>query len=573
MRAARRPPDVADLAAVDDIARAAAAAQSYADAQRRAARRRRDATAPTSRVWVDTGRRRAIRPRPSDKEGEHGRARPRAGRADRSPRSAASAAACAPADPGGEPDDHRQGVEEARQGDLQTRRPAEVPAGLQRPLQARPPAPGARLPGRRERASSATRRCRRRSSDPDRLALQVRRLGRDRPQLRPGRRERRDHDSRSAGSTTSASARSGRSTTTSTTCTSTSRRAGDRPRRLGRRRGRAAAGHLPRGQAGRLGRARARRSRPASGGAGGIPFGPPDPKIAAIMCHVLDRSTSPPRSGSSAWETAIVESGVHNLPVRRPRLARRLPAAVDAGLGHARADAWTRTTRRASSSGGRRAIEHLYADAGAARAGGPALRPTPALRPARGPGGRARPEYCGLMRALATICVLAACLAGRGLRWRRQGARGHAGGRQRRRAARGDRVRRARGDRRSRSATRHGAKAAAGGRRHRRGRPRQPRGDRARRGWTSTGSRRSRRCAGRAGATRAATGRGDVEHAGLRPHLRTGRLEQLDGRDRAVGPRTLRRARRFYTRATMTYKEPGHGPHPGPDTYLRTPPC
>ena len=35
----------------------------------------------------------------------------------------------------------------------------------------------------------------------------------------------------------------------------------------------------------------------------------------------------------------------------------------------------------------------------------------------------------------------------------------------------------------------------------------------------------------------------------------------------------LPRGRRFYTRSTMTYKEPGTGRTRAPDTYLRTPPC
>ena len=50
------------------------------------------------------------------------------------------------------------------------------------------------------------------------------------------------------------------------------------------------------------------------GGAGGIPFGPPDPQVAAIMCNVLDRMNVSAKVRLAAWETAIVESGVHNLP-------------------------------------------------------------------------------------------------------------------------------------------------------------------------------------------------------------------------------------------------------------------
>jgi hypothetical protein len=49
------------------------------------------------------------------------------------------------------------------------------------------------------------------------------------------------------------------------------------------------------------------------GGPGGIPFGPPDPQVAAIMCQVLDRFNVSAKVRLAAWETAIVESGVHNL--------------------------------------------------------------------------------------------------------------------------------------------------------------------------------------------------------------------------------------------------------------------
>jgi hypothetical protein len=49
------------------------------------------------------------------------------------------------------------------------------------------------------------------------------------------------------------------------------------------------------------------------GGAGGIPYGPPDPKVAAIMCDVLDRMNVSDKVRMAAWETAIVESGVKNL--------------------------------------------------------------------------------------------------------------------------------------------------------------------------------------------------------------------------------------------------------------------
>jgi hypothetical protein len=49
------------------------------------------------------------------------------------------------------------------------------------------------------------------------------------------------------------------------------------------------------------------------GGAGGIPFGPPDPRVANTMCQVLDRMNVSPKVRLAAWETAIVESGVKSL--------------------------------------------------------------------------------------------------------------------------------------------------------------------------------------------------------------------------------------------------------------------
>ena len=49
------------------------------------------------------------------------------------------------------------------------------------------------------------------------------------------------------------------------------------------------------------------------GGAGGIPFGPPDPRVAGAMCQVLDRMNVSAKVRTAAWETAIVESGVKSL--------------------------------------------------------------------------------------------------------------------------------------------------------------------------------------------------------------------------------------------------------------------
>jgi hypothetical protein len=49
------------------------------------------------------------------------------------------------------------------------------------------------------------------------------------------------------------------------------------------------------------------------GGAGGIPFGPPNPQVAATMCQVLDGRNASEKVRLATWEAAIVESGVKNL--------------------------------------------------------------------------------------------------------------------------------------------------------------------------------------------------------------------------------------------------------------------
>jgi hypothetical protein len=49
------------------------------------------------------------------------------------------------------------------------------------------------------------------------------------------------------------------------------------------------------------------------GGAGGIPFGPPDPAVANAMCQVLDQMDVSDTVRMAAWEAAIVESGVKAL--------------------------------------------------------------------------------------------------------------------------------------------------------------------------------------------------------------------------------------------------------------------
>jgi hypothetical protein len=49
-------------------------------------------------------------------------------------------------------------------------------------------------------------------------------------------------------------------------------------------------------------------------GAGGNPFGPPDPQIAALTCAILAKYHVNGKARLALWEALIVESGVHNLP-------------------------------------------------------------------------------------------------------------------------------------------------------------------------------------------------------------------------------------------------------------------
>ena len=68
------------------------------------------------------------------------------------------------------------------------------------------------------------------------------------------------------------------------------------------------------------------------------------------------------------------------------------------------------------------------------------------------------------------------------------------------------------------------------------------------------------------------TGRGGVDTLICDPNCATGRV------DRSTAVIVLSKPRRcggrlFYTRSTMTYKEPKTGRTRAPDTYLRTPPC
>ena len=239
------------------------------------------------------------------------------------------------------------------------------------------------------------------------------------------------------------------------------------------------------------------------GGAGGIPFGPPDPKVAAIMCHVLDQMNVSAKVRLAAWETAIVESGVKNLPygdadshgvfqqqwtmgwgtlaqTMDPAYATRKFVSVAQGI--------ERATPTPACSPRRSSAPPI-----------PSATPSAPARPPHSTSSSAadaaRPELparCGARRRLAVAGCgggdeeRASAPAGRG---RRRAAGGHSVGRARGDpAAAGLRPRRqGRGWGRGRSASSTSRTA----RRSRRGRCR------------STASRRSTACAGRAGATRA----------------------------------------------------------------------
>ena len=97
------------------------------------------------------------------------------------------------------------------------------------------------------------------------------------------------------------------------------------------------------------------------GGAGGIPFGPPDPRIANALCQELDRFNVSPLVRLAAWETAIVESGVKIPPTNDgdslgPFQQRPSWGTASQRLdGHYAAAAFIRAAER---------IERGYSDAG-----------------------------------------------------------------------------------------------------------------------------------------------------------------------------------------------------------------
>jgi hypothetical protein len=69
-----------------------------------------------------------------------------------------------------------------------------------------------------------------------------------------------------------------------------------------------------------------------------------------------------------------------------------------------------------------------------------------------------------------------------------------------------------------------------------------------------------------------ATGRGRVDTLICDPTCATGRRERSSAVIVLSRPRRCG-GRRFYTRSSMTYEEPGTHRTRAPDTYLRTPPC
>jgi Putative Flp pilus-assembly TadE/G-like len=99
------------------------------------------------------------------------------------------------------------------------------------------------------------------------------------------------------------------------------------------------------------------------GGPGGIPFGPPDPKIAIPICEELDRFHASAKVRLAAWETAIVESGVKIPPTNDGTSLGPFQQIANGAWGtaeqrldpHHAAAAFIRAAQK---------IEHRYPDAG-----------------------------------------------------------------------------------------------------------------------------------------------------------------------------------------------------------------
>jgi hypothetical protein len=100
------------------------------------------------------------------------------------------------------------------------------------------------------------------------------------------------------------------------------------------------------------------------GGPGGIPFGPPDPRVANAICQELDRFNVSAKVRLAAWETAIVESGVKtNVPTNDGSSLGPFQQISGAGWGTAeqRLDPHHSAAEFIRHA---QAIEHRYADAG-----------------------------------------------------------------------------------------------------------------------------------------------------------------------------------------------------------------
>ncbi len=99
------------------------------------------------------------------------------------------------------------------------------------------------------------------------------------------------------------------------------------------------------------------------GGPGGIPFGPPDPKIAIPICEELDRFNVSPKVRLATWETAIVESGVKIPPTNDGTSLGPFQQISGAGWGTA-AQRLDPHHSAAEFIRHAQAIENRYADAG-----------------------------------------------------------------------------------------------------------------------------------------------------------------------------------------------------------------
>ena len=150
------------------------------------------------------------------------------------------------------------------------------------------------------------------------------------------------------------------------------------------------------------------------GGAGGIPFGPPDPRIANAICQELDRFNVSPLVRLAAWETAIVESGVkipptNDLDSLGPFQQRPSWGTAEERLDpHYAAAAFIRAAEK---------IEHRFSDAGALAQAVQGSAYRRALRAARRPGrGAQRQVLRQMTRGLACAATvwLALALAGCG---------------------------------------------------------------------------------------------------------------------------------------------------------------